>query len=92
MREAERRALPEGGSACLPGREREATGIALPEGGSVTRRSGVVHAMPFAQRSTPTRPLHGKPRDALGRRAAEGVLDSQSASEGRESAKRERAA
>jgi len=37
--------------------------------------------MRVAQRSTPTRNLHGKPRDALGRRAAEGVPDSQSASE-----------
>ena len=48
--------------------------------------------MRVAQRSTLTRNLNGKPRDALGRRAAEGVPDSQSASEGRESAKRERAA
>ena len=34
-----------------------------------------------AQRAALTRNLHGKPRDALGRRAAEGVPDSQSASE-----------
>ena len=34
-----------------------------------------------AQRSTLTRPLHGKPRDALGQRAAAGVPDRQSASE-----------
>ena len=33
-----------------------------------------------------TRNLHGKPRDALGRRAAAGVPDSQSASERGESA------
>ena len=37
-----------------------------------------------------TRNLHGKPRDALGRRAAAGVPDSQSASERGESAKREK--
>ena len=50
------------------------------------------NAMRVAQRSTLTRNLNGKPRDALGRRAAEGVPDSQSASEGRERAKPERAA
>ena len=47
-------------------------------------------AMRVARRSPPTRILHSKPRDALGRRAAEGVPDSQSASEQGGSAKREK--
>ena len=44
----------------------------------------------IAQSAALTRNLHGKPRDALGRRAAEGVPDSQSASERGASAKREK--
>ena len=43
-------------------------------------------------RRPPSPPRNLARRDALGRRAAEGVPDSQSASEGRERAKPERAA
>ena len=60
------------------------TGITSP----LARSSLARQVALFSTRNT--RHLHGKPRDALGRRAAAGVPDSQSASERGASAKREK--